>query len=161
MASPTRGRRESTVSQEGGTEAQELGAEGKKSGVRACGGGRRGTTTPGMPCGLRRMRLAGNSSLAAFTGQWDAGERPDPDSQGPMAVQGRRGLPYHSPCARKKPHLKGRAGPSSGGQGDQRQRARRRPRERRREGPGPREARAGRRRGRGQGRGLASLWSGS
>lgn len=92
MASPTRGRRESTGSLEGGTEAQEPGAEGKKSRGRACRGGRRGTTTPGTPCGLRRMRLAGNSGLTAPTGQWDAGESPDPDSQRPMAVQGRRGF---------------------------------------------------------------------
>lgn len=60
----------------------------------------------------------------------------------------------------EKPHLKGRAVPSSGGWGDQRQKARRHPRERSPEGPGPREVRAGLRRGRGQGRGLASLWSG-
>lgn len=160
MASPTRGRRESTGSLEGGTEAQEPGAEGKKSRVRADRSGRLGTTTPGMPCGLGRLGLAGNSSLlpSPANGMQERDLTRIFRDQWPYRGGG-ASLPLT--LRSEKPHLKGRVGPNSGGSGDQRRRARRRPRERRRQGPGPREARAGRRRGRGQGRGLASLWSGS
>lgn len=63
------GRRESTDSPEGGTEAQEPGAEGKKSWVRADSGGHHGTTTPGMSCRLRREQLAGSCSPTAHIGQ--------------------------------------------------------------------------------------------
>lgn len=61
LASPTRSRLEFTGSQEGGTEAQESGAEGKPR-VSTDRGGRRRTTTPATPCELRRRWLAGSST---------------------------------------------------------------------------------------------------
>lgn len=106
---------------------------------RGRGRGRRRTTNPGLPRGLRRKWLAGSSSPV---GQWDAGEGADPDSRGPMAVQGRRELPYHSPCPSREPHLTDRTGPGPAGQGDQSRKKPQRLRKRCLEGPGPHARRA-------------------
>ena len=59
-----------------------------------------------------------------------------------MGVQGRRELPYHSPCPSGKPHLTGRAGPGPGGQGGQSRKTPQRLRKRCRKGPGPHARRA-------------------
>ena len=67
LASPKRGRLESTGSQEGGTEAQQLGARSRRG--SRMGVGRYGTTVPGLPCELRQKRLAESASSTAFIDQ--------------------------------------------------------------------------------------------
>lgn len=51
LASPARGRLESTDSQEGGTDAQEPGAEGKARAIADRGGGAAGPQIPACPAG--------------------------------------------------------------------------------------------------------------
>lgn len=114
-------------------------SRGQVSGNCGQGRGRSRTTNSGLPRGLRRKWLVGSSSSV---GQWGAGEGADTDSRGPMAVQGRRELPYHSPCPSGEPHLTGRTGPDLGGQGDQSRKTPQCLRKRCLEGPGPHARRA-------------------